>query len=209
MCPRFRPVGFDLTGNYDVNGPVGGAQGGCNYQTGAWVWGVEVDGGWSSASGQAVRAPTRSRSGFNPQLPVHHQRALACHRPRPPRLGRRPVDVVRDRRRRLVRFRPQQLQRHRRCGAQRQPSRVNKTGWVVGLGTEYALLGGWSVKSEWLYANFGTMSYGTEPGIVNGCTAGCVSADVKMYEYIWRVGLNYRFDWATFGKGKGPVVAKY
>ena len=37
----------------------------------------------------------------------------------------------------------------------------------------------------------------------------CANADVKMYEYIWRVGLNYRFDWATFGKGKGPVMAKY
>jgi outer membrane immunogenic protein len=47
------PVGTDLTGNFDVGGPVGGIQGGCNYQTGNWVWGVEVDGGWASASGQA------------------------------------------------------------------------------------------------------------------------------------------------------------
>ena len=35
--------------------------------------------------------------------------------------------------------------------------RVNKGGWVVGFGSEYALVGGWSVKSEWLYANFGTL----------------------------------------------------
>ena len=63
----FLPVGADLTGNYNVNGPVGGGQGGCNYQTGDWVWGVEVDGGWASVSGQAsptaeaiARAPTRS-----------------------------------------------------------------------------------------------------------------------------------------------------
>ena len=85
---------------------------------------------------------------------------------------------------------------------------MNRGGWIVGIGTEYALIGGWSVKSEWLYANFGTFHYGDEPGLVNGCTAGC-SADVKMHEYIWRVGMNYRFDWATFGKGKAPVVAKY
>ena len=52
--------------------------------------------------------------------------------------------------------------------AQRQPSRVNKGGWVVGIGTEYALIGGWSVKSEWLYANFGSLHYGDEPGLVNG-----------------------------------------
>jgi hypothetical protein len=33
--------------------------------------------------------------------------------------------------------------------------------------------------------------------------------DVKLHEYVWRVGMNYRFDWATWGKGKAPVVAKY
>jgi hypothetical protein len=68
------------------------------------------------------------------------------------------------------------------------------------------------VKSEFLYANFGTMHYGDEPGIVNNCIAGlCHNADVKMSEYIWRVGMNYRFDWVSFGKGKAPapVVAKY
>ncbi|MGE4256528.1 MAG: hypothetical protein AB7E84_15165 [Xanthobacteraceae bacterium] len=36
------------------------------------------------------------------------------------------------------------------------------------------------------------MRYGDEPGIVNGCVLGCVNADVKMHEYIWRVGMNYR-----------------
>ena len=35
-------------------------------------------------------------------------------------------------------------------------------------------------------------------------------ANVKMSEYIWRVGMNYRFDWASYGKGKvSAVVAKY
>src|SRR5690606_17322235 len=60
----YPPVGTDITGNYDVNGPVGGAQGGCNYQTGAWVWGVEVDGGWSSASGQAELSQAAYLAGF-------------------------------------------------------------------------------------------------------------------------------------------------
>ena len=47
-------------------------------------------------------------------------------------------------------------------------------------------------------------------GKCDRCLAGlCTNADVKMREYIWRVGMNYRFDWASFGKGKGPVVAKY
>ena len=33
----FVPVGTDLTGNYNVNGPLGGGEAGCNYQTGNWV----------------------------------------------------------------------------------------------------------------------------------------------------------------------------
>ena len=45
-----------MTGNYNVNGPLGGAQAGCNYQTGAWVWGVEVDGAWSVRAGKAPAA---------------------------------------------------------------------------------------------------------------------------------------------------------
>ena len=79
----------------------------------------------------------------------------------------------------------------------------------ITVGTEYALLGGWSVKSEFLYADFGTLHYGDEPGLAVNCVTGCPNADVKMHEYIWRVGMNYRFHWASFGKGKAPVVAKY
>jgi outer membrane immunogenic protein len=208
----YPPVGTDLTGNYDVNGPVGGIQGGCNYQTGNWVWGVEVDGGWSSASGQAQLRNDFAFGEF--QSPYHlyttNERWLATARARLGWAADRWMwyvtggaawagfDVNES-----VPF---------LAGLQRVPTRVNKTGWIVGVGSEYALLGGWSVKSEFLYANFGTFSYGHEPGIVNGCLDGCLNADVKMHEYIWRVGMNYRFDWASFGKGKGKapaVVAKY
>ena len=149
--------------------------------------------------------------GVKPGVTVSHQRTLAGDRARPPWLGRRPLDVVRDRRRGLVGLRSQQRRRRvARPSSKPIPPPVNKpTGWIVGVGTEYALLGGWSVKGEWLYANFGSMRYGdAQPGIVNGCISGCVNADVKMYQYIWRVGMNYRFD-ASWGKGKAPVVAKY
>ena len=203
-------IGTDLTGNYDVNGPVGGAQGGCNYQTGAWVWGVEVDGAWSSASGQAQTAANAVALNFNRDfLYTTNERWLSTARGRLGWAADRWMWYVTggaawsgfD----VNNYNPQVLN-----GQQRQPTRVNKTGWIVGVGTEYALLGGWSVKSELLYANFGSLGYGQEPGIVNGCTVGCYSADVKMHEYIWRVGMNYRFDWASWGKGKAPaVVAKY
>jgi outer membrane immunogenic protein len=206
---NFLPLGTDLTDNYDVNGPVGGGQGGCNYQTGNWVWGVEVDGGWSSASGQASTAAGAIALNTNARyLYTTNERWLATARAR--------LGYAADKWLWYVTggaawsgFDLNNYDGGGFLGSQRVPTRVNKTGWVVGVGTEYALLGGWSVKSEWLYANFGTMHYGDEPGIVNSCIFGCFNADVKMHEYIWRVGMNYRFDWATFGKGKGPVVAKY
>ena len=59
----------------------------------------------------------------------------------------------------LDRLRRQQ-RRPTRFASSASATRVNKNGWIVGVGTEYALLGGWSVKSELLYANFGSMHYG-------------------------------------------------
>jgi outer membrane immunogenic protein len=201
-------VGTDLTGNYDVDGPVGGAQGGCNYQTGAWVWGVEVDGAWSSASGQASTAANAVALGFNQNfLWTTNERWLSTARGRLGWAADRWMWYVTG----GAAWSGFDVNNSNPLVAtqQRQPTRVNKTGWIVGVGTEYALLGGWSVKSELLYANFGSLGYGQESGIVNGCTLGCYSADVKMSEFIWRVGMNYRFDWASWGKGKAPVVAKY
>ena len=61
----FLPVGTDLTGNYNVNGPLGGGEAGCNYQTGNWVWGVEVDGSWADASGQANSSAVSIAAGAN------------------------------------------------------------------------------------------------------------------------------------------------
>ena len=77
----------------------------------------------------------------------------------------------------------------------------------MGVGTEYALFGGWSVKSEYLYATSArstTPTSASRRGTLNASTT-----DVKMHEYIYRFGMNYRFDWASWGKGKAPVVAKY
>ena len=205
----FAPIGTDLSGNYNVNGPLGGGEAGCNYQTGNWVWGIEVDGSWADASGQGDTTASAVLLGVNPNFRyTTNERWLMTARGR--------LGWAADKWLWYVTaggawsgFDVNNYNGTGAATAQRVPSRVNRGGWVVGIGTEYALIGGWSVKSEWLYANYGSFHYGDEPGLVNGCTAGCFSADVKMHEYIWRVGMNYRFDWATFGKGKAPVVAKY
>src|SRR6266508_2492857 len=56
----------------------------------------------------------------------------------------------------------------------------------------------WSLKSEFLYVDFGTKTYLSPADPISGA-----AYDVRVREYIYRVGLNYKFDWYT------PVVAKY
>ena len=187
----FLPVGFDVTGNYNVNGALGGGQVGCNYQTNNWVWGIEVDGSWANAKGQAGPTAGAIAAGSNPLRAFStKERWLSTARAR---LGYAAdkwlwyvtggaawagLEVNND-----------------ACAVAangcRIPDRVNRLGWVAGLGTEYALGSGWSVKGEVLYANFGTFHYTNFPA-ANGCVQ-CYSMDVKLSEWIGRLGVNYRF----------------
>jgi outer membrane immunogenic protein len=52
----FGPVGTDF-GSHNANGGLGGLQVGCNYQTGGWVFGIQGDWDWSSATGSGPNAP--------------------------------------------------------------------------------------------------------------------------------------------------------
>ena len=69
-------------------------------------------------------------------------------------------------------------------------------GWTVGGGVEYKFTRNWSVKAEYLYTDFGTSSY------FNG--VGVTPLRVSFRDHVARVGLNYAFGWAP-----APVVARY
>jgi len=58
-------------------------------------------------------------------------------------------------------------------------------GWTVGAGLEYAFLGDWSAKLEYLYADLGDTT----------CEAAVCGVDstVNPKLNIVRAGLNYRF----------------
>ncbi|MHC3941654.1 MULTISPECIES: outer membrane protein [Paenochrobactrum] len=63
-----------------------------------------------------------------------------------------------------------------------------KSGWTVGAGAEYALANNWTLKSEYLYTDFGKtklMNY-----IDDGVTT---KLDAKVKFHTVRVGLNYKF----------------
>jgi outer membrane immunogenic protein len=64
-------------------------------------------------------------------------------------------------------------------------SNDNSVGWTVGGGVEYAFLGAWSAKLEYLYADLGKSTC--------GATICGISTDFEPKINIIRAGLNYRF----------------
>jgi len=61
----------------------------------------------------------------------------------------------------------------------------SRAGWTVGTGLEYAILGPWSAKIEYLYADLGSSTCG--PAICG------VPTSVTFKPNIIRLGVNYRF----------------
>jgi outer membrane immunogenic protein len=62
---------------------------------------------------------------------------------------------------------------------------ADRAGWTAGGGIEYAILGPWSAKLEYLYADLGTATCGA-------ATCG-TDTSVSFTDNIVRVGVNYRF----------------
>jgi outer membrane immunogenic protein len=67
----------------------------------------------------------------------------------------------------------------------------SQLGWTAGAGLEYAFLGNWSAKLEYLYVDLGSFNAGIAPVVNN----------VSFKENIVRVGLNYKFS--------GPIYSRY
>jgi outer membrane immunogenic protein len=181
-------AGRSITNDFDMTGFIGGGQLGCNWQWGAWVFGIEGDGSATNKSGQQFGlAP------FNiNRIHETQERWLVTARGK---LG------LTD----FWWFGPRTLLYVTGGGAWTKVDNSSwlvtspqstgditthqLSGWTVGVGLEYALGYGWSAKSEFLYVNFGrnNTSVGTRDG-----TAGDIST-FKLVDYVWRAGLNYKF----------------
>ena len=86
-----------------------------------------------------------------------------------------------------------------------------RTGWTLGTGVEGKLGGGWSVKAEYLYMDFGSLTDTFSTVFITSNAAGAqvgqvaatrtISTDPR--EQVFRIGLNYQF-----GNFYAPVVTK-
>jgi len=70
-------------------------------------------------------------------------------------------------------------------------SSSDQLGWTAGAGVEYAFLGNWSAKLEYLYVDLGSFDAGAAPVVNN----------VSFKENILRAGLNYKFS--------GPIFSRF
>jgi outer membrane immunogenic protein len=76
----------------------------------------------------------------------------------------------------------------------------NKAGWVAGAGIEYQVKSHWSVKGEYLYAEFGKVS-ATSTNLIATASGGAATSfptnvfthSADLHANIIRAGLNYRF----------------
>ena len=70
-------------------------------------------------------------------------------------------------------------------------SSKSQLGWTAGAGIEYAFLGSWTAKLEYLYVDLGSFNAATAPVVNN----------VTFKESIVRLGLNYKF--------AGPIFSRW
>lgn len=71
---------------------------------------------------------------------------------------------------------------------------ATKTGWTVGGGVEWLLTNNWSVKGEFLYLNFGSVTANASvPSAAKATAIGTISTKADLTAEIARLGLNYKF----------------
>jgi outer membrane immunogenic protein len=187
--------GGNITDSFNVSGFIGGFQGGCNYQVGAWVWGVEVDGSATNKEGQAFETALAPFSaGRAAWISQTQERWLVTARGK---LGwtwwdKSMIYVTGGGA--WAKIDASEFLAGNAFGTGHQESNT-RGGWTVGGGIEYALGYGWSVKGEFLYVkfdNFNTFTTGPFSGVGTGNVA---PREVKLEDFVWRAGMNYKFGW--------------
>jgi outer membrane immunogenic protein len=179
------------SGGSNKTGFTGGIEGGYNYVMGSWLLGLETD---FSALDNNQRTTRNFASTISPATYTLNQRAKTSWMwSLRPRLGYVSGPW-------LVYGTGGLATSHIKSAFDFSDNRVpqnvisssdskTKTGWIAGLGAGYAFAPNWSVKGEWLYADFGSIS--TTVASPNGFVA--LTSEAKVRSNIIRAGVDYRF----------------
>jgi outer membrane immunogenic protein len=180
--------GIDIARPFDLSGGLAGGTLGCNYQFAPqWVVGIEGDWSWTNkrGTGQDV-AP------FNPAFVQETKESwLATIRGR---VGFTPSPdwlIYVTGGGAFAKFDVREF--NSAIPALAATDSATLAGWTVGGGVEWRLPF-WqhvTAKVEYLYADFGSHRFFNPPITPGNC--GCVVADVKTNDHIFRAGLNWHF----------------
>jgi outer membrane immunogenic protein len=187
-------------GQLHPSGATGGVQIGYNYQAGQWVIGIEADANYFGLKDQFSRSVTNALSGDSYAFASSFESDwLVTVRPR--------VGYAFDH---LLVYATGGLAVANEKFSQSitqlnlpftEAGSVSKTsaGWTVGAGAEYALNNLWSLKTEYLYVDPGSVSFSTSGSCGAGfpaaaCTGYAATHSADLKENIVRVGLNLKLN---------------
>ena len=159
-------------------GWMAGGTAGFNYQVGAFVWGLEGDFDWADVSAGTACGAFSCETKNTWLATARGRLGYAFDRFLPYITGGGAFGRVR--------------------ASSTDPAATGasdtRTGWTVGGGLEYAFLGNWSAKIEYLYVDLGTFDCST------ACSPGVVASNVTFKENVVRAGFNYKFSGPIFGR---------
>jgi outer membrane immunogenic protein len=178
-----------------INGFLGGAQVGVNYQLGSWVLGAEAQFSWSNLEGKDNCIAASPVALLNCHTTVNWLGTAAA------RLG-----FAFDRTMVFVKGGGAWVHDNYEMTFFAAPLRTvqvddTRYGWMFGAGVEHAFTGNWSAKVEYDYLDFGT-STTNFPGLRALIADLNEAVDIRQRIHLIKFGVNYRF-------AAGPVVAKY
>ncbi len=191
------PAGTSIAGDLNLSGFIGGFQGGCNYQMGAWVVGFEGDGMATNKEGQNFEVglvPFLGNGRAN-WISQTQERWLVTARGK---LGLAGWGWFGDKSMVYItggaawaKIDTSEFLVGNQTGTGHQESNT-RTGWTLGAGYEYLLGYGWSVKGEYLYVKFDDYTTFTTPPF-GGAGLNLAPRSVKLNDNIFRAGMNYKF----------------
>ena len=201
------PAGTPVVSGFSMDGFNGGFYAGCDYQVGAWVFGIEGDWLTVNKEGQAFFNPGVTTTGgatfLTSNIISAKERWFATARGR---LGYSVDKWLFYVTGGAAWMKIDSEYTASAAGGVLVPNAAafqsdRRTGWTVGAGLDYALSYGWSIRSEYLFIAIPSYTTFTNPTLGGATAFGFpTNLETRLYNHVWRSGLTYKF-------GYDPVVA--
>lgn len=201
------PVALNTYTSSRTGGFVAGGHAGYNFQFAKhFVLGVETDGQWSGITGQHQAAVTEAGYGT---VYLNQQSSLGWFGTSRLRAGFARGDTLSYATAGVAYGDISAREQDVNGGLFVNNASSLRAGWVVGTGTEYAILPNLSLRAEYLYLSMGGVN-GYATGVINNgnaLMAGTTSTG-KMTNNIMRVGLTWSFNSASSQPASDYLVKK-